>query len=92
MDCVNLRRIVLPNSLKSIDDMAFENCNKIVCGGLTLNVSLKQQAKDAGIKDLPLSDGCLNNFEALLRKRTCKISQRKKTELFYFTILSSFSQ
>ena len=92
MDCVNLRRIVLPNSLKSIDDMAFENCNKIVCGGLTLNVSLKQQAKDAGIKELPLSDGCLNNFEALLRRKTCKINQRKKTGLIYFIIISGFSQ
>ena len=87
MDCINLRRIVLPDSLKTIDVDAFKNCHKIVCGGLTLNASLIEQAKNAKIDEMPLSDGCLNNFDALLKKKTCKVNNMKKqVKAKYYTI------
>ena len=76
-DCTNLIRIVLPDSLQTIDDGAFTNCNKIVCGGLTLPERLKEQAKRADIQEMPLSDGCLNNFRALFRKKTCVDNKRR---------------
>ena len=69
-DCPRLRRLVLPNTLEEIGGEAFMNIS-IVCGGLVLDEELIDAAKSARMSDLPLSKGCLNNFDALLRRKTC---------------------
>ena len=70
--CTGLKRIVLPNTLTTIDEDAFKGCNKIKCGGLSISDEMIEQARKAGIQDLLLSDGCRNNFMALIRQKTCK--------------------
>ena len=90
-DCVNLRRIVLPKSLQTIEKDAFLNCNNIVCGGLFLNPNLKKQAEDAGIQPLPLSDGCLNNYNAFVRKETCKKCHNEKLYSLCYILVSMLS-
>ena len=74
MYCSNLRRIVFPDSLQIIDHDAFLNCNKLLCGGVIMKESLIPQAKEAGINEKVLSYGCINNYDALIRKPTCKLS------------------
>ena len=88
-DCFNLRRIILPDSLITIEKDAFNNCNKILCGGLVMNVSLKDQATEAGISEKAVSDGCLNNFDALIRKNTCENQNNYKIRYLslFFVIL-----
>ena len=68
-DCYNLRRIVLPDSLESIGESSFENCNKIVCGGITLpeKPQLIQEAEAAGIPEKAISAACRNNIDALYK-------------------------
>ena len=72
-NCTSLRKLNLPNSLQNIQDDAFLNCNNILCGGLTLNETLKKRAQECGMPETPLTTDCLNNIVALFRKATCKI-------------------
>ena len=71
VDCINLRRVVFPNSLETIEPGSFKNCTKIKCGGVVLKKELVEQAKAAGIAEEPLSDWCLNNLRELIKKPTC---------------------
>ena len=87
MDCPKLKRLVFPLTLKIIDEQAFKNTHNIVCGGLQLPESLIQDARDAGMSELPLSRGCLNNFAALLRKKTCKVARRPSINSVLFNPL-----
>ena len=88
-DCIRLRRLVLPDSLEVIDKEAFRNCDRIVCGGLVLNEKFVRIAKDYGMPELALSDGCLNNFDALLRRKTCIVKKQNRVYSLYAIILGS---
>ena len=88
MDCTNLRRIVTPNSLEFIDSQAFLHCNKLVCGGVIMNASLVSETNNSGINSRVLSNGCLNNYEALIRRPTCK--HNNFVFLFRYSIIHLF--
>lgn len=85
--CESLKRLVFPGSLIEIFDDAFVGCENILCGGLFLPERLKMRAKEAGMGELPLSDGCLNNFDALLRKNTCNRDNNKFIMGLIFSLL-----
>ena len=76
-NCTKLRRIVLPDSLETLESESFSNTG-IVCGGLVLNESIANEfGNKAGFSVKALSKGCLNNFDALLVKPTCNVCYRQ---------------
>ena len=89
-NCTSLHRLMLPNSLNNIAEEAFLNCNNIKCGGLTLsNTTLTDIARDAGIPDIALSTGCLNNIKKLFDKGTCYQSYTARPSIYLFAVLLS---
>ena len=90
MDCPKLRRVVLPDSLITLDADSFSN-TKIVCGGLILNEKFTDEdCKNAGFSDKAISPGCRNNFDALLVKNTCQYDS-SHLNLHLFAIILTIS-
>ena len=87
MNCSHLKRLVFPLTNITIEDSAFEGCNRILCGGLFLHPNLTDRASTVGMPTMPLSPNCLNNFDALLRRPTCNHDKRKMRFGPFFSLI-----
>ena len=85
--CINLERLVFPDTIVDIGDFAFNGCIHLVCGSITGGRPNKDRLITCGIKSSAFATTC-PEFFANLNRGTCKVNINTFT--FKFTLLFPF--